>query len=292
MDEYRVPLIASAADMHVVPEHYAPYLYGTVFIAMFAGCLVYYRALTRLGTGGGRVRIDLFGIADMPVVATILIVLGLSAVSAWMVEGPKAAAEAAKFKSEHILPGALQYTIFPLGIVFFFYARNVSAIEVFGLRKVPVLRALGYALGFLIALLPLFFLTTDLTARCLGGDTELQPLVELYREGVRKQDHRVIWHTFLAAAVIAPISEEVLFRGYLYPALKRLIGALPSAVISAVLFAAIHNNAVSLPGLTLLALALTIAFEWSGSLMVPVFIHSLFNSLSLVIAALTAHQPV
>lgn len=292
MDECRVPLIASAADMHVVPEHYAPYLYGMVFIAMFAGCLVYYRALTRLGAGGGRVRIDLFGIADMPVVATILIVLGLSAVSAWMVEGPKAAEAAAKFKPEHILPGALQFAIFPLGIVFFFYARNVSAIDVFGLRKVPVLRALGYALGFLIALLPLFFLTTDLTARCLGGDTELQPLVELYREGVRNQDHRVIWHTFLAAAVIAPISEEVLFRGYLYPALKRLIGALPSAVISAVLFAAIHNNAVSLPGLTLLALALTIAFEWSGSLMVPVFIHSLFNSLSLVIAALTAHQPL
>jgi membrane protease YdiL (CAAX protease family) len=50
-----------------------------------------------------------------------------------------------------------------------------------------------------------------------------------------------------------------------------------------VLFAAIHNNALGFPGLTLLALALTLAYEFTGTLLVPVFMHACFNGISLFV---------
>ena len=263
-------------------------IYSVLFAAMFVGGVVYYRALTRLLDGGGKVRADIFNFIDVPVIGVLVTFFGLTAASAFLLAAP---AEPVVMKGDKILPGALQFALFPFGIAIFLVARNVSLIETFGLRKVGLFRALGYALGFLAALMPLFFLVTDFAARRLGSDAQLQPLVELYQQSVKQRDWTVILHTILAAAVIAPIGEELLFRGYLYPALKRFIGAVPSAFLGALLFAAIHNNAVGLPGLMLLALALTIAYEWSGSLLVPVFIHCFFNSLSLAASAWMASSP-
>ncbi len=280
--------IASATDATAVPQHVAPGVYLLLFGALALGCRVYYRALGRLANDGGRLRRDLLGFPDVPVFVVILTVLGLSVVSAWIVKGP----EASELKAEHILPSAFQFAVFPLGILFFLYARNVSLAEVFGLRKVRPLKAVGYALGFLAALLPLFALASEFASRKLGSDAKLQPLVLLYQEAIRQHDWQVVLHTCLAAAVIAPISEEILFRGYLYQTLKRYIGAVPSAFIGALLFAAIHNNAAGFPGLALLALALTIAFEWSGSLLVPIIMHATFNSMSLAWGAWMASRPL
>lgn len=271
-----------------MPQNVAPAVYVLLAGALALGCRVYYRALGRLADDGGRLRRDLLGFPDVPVLAVILAVLGLSVVSAWVVNPP----DATDLKAEHILAGAFQFAVFPLGILFFLYARNVSIAEVFGLRKVRLLKAAGYALGLLAALLPLLILASEFASRKLGSDAKLQPLVLLYQEAVRQHDWQVVIHTCIAAGVIAPISEEVLFRGYLYQTMKRYIGAVPSAFIGAVLFAAIHNNAAGFLNLTLLALALTIAFEWSGSLLVPIIMHAAFNSLSLAWGAWMASRPL
>ena len=214
--------------------------------------------------------------------------IGLPAVTAWLVKTP----DATELKAEHILPAAFYYAVFPVSILFFLSARNVSIVEVLGLTKVRPLKALGYALGFLAALLPLFVLASEFATRKLGSDAKLQPLVLLYQDAVRQHNWQVVLHTVLAAAVIAPISEEILFRGYIYQTLKRYIGAVPSAFIGALLFAAVHNNAAGFPGLALLALALTIAFEWSGSLLVPIIMHATFNSMSLAWGAWMASRPL
>ncbi len=273
---------ATTTDIPTVPPQYVSISSAVLLWAMVGGFIVYYRALVRMVDGGGRLRRDMLGIPDIPVVAVLLFVLGLIAVYTWLPKGPPA-----PMNSAQILPGALEFAVFPLGILVFLNARNISIIEFFGLRKVPVVTALGYALGFLVALLPMFVVATEFATRKLGGEAKLQPLVELYQAAVRNRDWTVIWHTCIAAAIIAPISEEILFRGYLYQALKRFIGPIPSAILGAVLFAAIHPTAAGLPGLTLLALALTIAFEWSGSLLVPIVMHALFNSLSLAWGAWT-----
>ena len=283
-----VIFLATTAEAPAISEQYATIASVVLLVGLLVGCIVYFRTLIGLADEGGRVRMDLFGFPDMPVLGVLVTYFGLMAASFWLSnEQPKPV----EIKLEDVLPVALGIAAFPLGVIIFFIARNVDLIALFGLRKVPVFKALGYALGFLAALFPLLLLASLLTSRLLGKEAQLQPLMDFYMKGVMERDWRVIWRTVLAVSVIAPIGEEILFRGYIYPAMKRVIGALPAAFLAALLFAAIHNSAAGMATLTVLALALTVAYERTGSIIVPMVMHALFNSTSLLYAAYAASQP-
>lgn len=86
----------------------------------------------------------------------------------------------------------------------------------------------------------------------------------------------------LCACLIIPVAEEVIFRGYLYPALKRFSDPWLAALVSAMVFAVLHLHVPSLLPLCLFGLLLTAAYEWTGSLWVPVSIHTLFNTFTVV----------
>lgn len=75
----------------------------------------------------------------------------------------------------------------------------------------------------------------------------------------------------------APLMEEVVFRGYLYPVLKRMGGAWLAAVTVSLFFAAAHLEGEYLLGRFLLSLILIMAYELTGSLWAPFGIHFLNN---------------
>lgn len=77
--------------------------------------------------------------------------------------------------------------------------------------------------------------------------------------------------------VIAPIVEEIIFRGYLYRLLKSKIPIAFSMIISSTLFAIIHFNTLSYTLLFVLSIFLTYIYERNGSIVCPIIIHSLFN---------------
>ena len=72
--------------------------------------------------------------------------------------------------------------------------------------------------------------------------------------------------------------------------LARSLGRAPSAIFTSVFFAAVHDKLAILPGLTLLALCLTLAFEFTGSLLVPIVMHMVFNAISLLVMWLQVNQ--
>lgn len=78
----------------------------------------------------------------------------------------------------------------------------------------------------------------------------------------------------LAGVVLAPSAEELLFRGILFRRLLRRMGALPAALVSSVLFGALHADHV---GATLLALALMVLYAETGSLWASIAAHALSN---------------
>jgi hypothetical protein len=92
----------------------------------------------------------------------------------------------------------------------------------------------------------------------------------------------------LAAVVLAPFGEELLFRGVLQSMLRRYLHSPWVAIsITSVLFAAIHYPFIdSLPALFALSLVLGCSYERTGRLYSPIMIHMLFN-LVMVIDALT-----
>ncbi len=85
-----------------------------------------------------------------------------------------------------------------------------------------------------------------------------------------------------AAILLAPVAEEALFRGILYPAVKQ--AGFPRLALwgTAVLFAAVHMNLVTFAPLTVLALVLTALYERTNNLLAPITAHALFNALNFV----------
>jgi membrane protease YdiL (CAAX protease family) len=94
---------------------------------------------------------------------------------------------------------------------------------------------------------------------------------------------------FVAAVVLAPLAEELLFRGLLFRALRQRRGVHSAALVSSVVFAVVHVDvAVSQPlalvGLILVGVVLAHAYERTGSLLVPIAGHAAFNGITLVVA--------
>lgn len=108
--------------------------------------------------------------------------------------------------------------------------------------------------------------------------TDLRPFVGLVRSPQ--------WP--LAAAVVgigAPLSEELLFRGFLLSALAQTrLGFRGAAVVSTLAWAALHAGYSALGLAEVFAIGLF--FSWllwrTGSLWVPIFCHALYNSLILL----------
>jgi len=92
---------------------------------------------------------------------------------------------------------------------------------------------------------------------------------------------------FLSLVVGAPLAEELLFRGLLYPVLRAAIGATGGAIVTGLLFGAVHFNAAAFIPLSLMGAQLCAAYERTGDLRVPVGAHALFNFLSLAVTILT-----
>ncbi|MDJ0942113.1 MAG: type II CAAX endopeptidase family protein [Kiloniellales bacterium] len=91
----------------------------------------------------------------------------------------------------------------------------------------------------------------------------------------------------LVAAGLGPLVEELLFRGLLYAWLRRHLGVLISASISAALFASVHAIPWLMPSLFAIGVVLALLYERSGSLWPAIVVHGAYNAINLVLLALT-----
>lgn len=115
--------------------------------------------------------------------------------------------------------------------------------------------------------------------------------VETVQESVRAlqnaEDPSILaWMSF-AALVAAPICEEVIFRGYCYPVLKKYGGAIASMVVTSLVFACAHGNLSSALPLFLLGMLLVYTYERTNSLWAPVAVHFLFNTATVMMQFLS-----
>jgi membrane protease YdiL (CAAX protease family) len=102
---------------------------------------------------------------------------------------------------------------------------------------------------------------------------------------------------FLGAAVLAPIGEEFLFRGYVFNTLRRLWGLAPAFLLSALLFSLAHSLAATegVIGLLVPAFAMGLLLAWgmqrTGSLLPCVIAHGMNNGLALIGLLVCVNNP-
>ncbi|MFM9853659.1 MAG: lysostaphin resistance A-like protein [Sphingomonadaceae bacterium] len=89
---------------------------------------------------------------------------------------------------------------------------------------------------------------------------------------------------FTAVAVIAPLVEELLFRGYLQTALAHRVPPLAAVALSALAFAAVHMQLYATPALWVLGFAFGYLYYKTGSLRFNIVLHMLNNGLALALS--------
>ena len=165
----------------------------------------------------------------------------------------------------------------------FLKLRNFQLTKLTGISRLSFRRAFITGFVLLIVAYPLIVMADWLTARAAGAsETSRQGIIELF-SGSQLLEQRVL--IIVLAVVVAPFAEEFIFRFFLYGVLRRYAGRVIALMISAVLFAAVHAHLPSFAPLFVLGACFTLAYEWSGSLLVSMTMHSIFNSLTLLALA-------
>ena len=92
---------------------------------------------------------------------------------------------------------------------------------------------------------------------------------------------------FVLAGIWAPLVEESMFRGAFYHHLRGRMGAVLSALIVGVVFAAIHpQGLVGLPVLASIGIVFALIREWRGSIIGSMAAHAVHNTAALTVLVL------
>jgi membrane protease YdiL (CAAX protease family) len=105
---------------------------------------------------------------------------------------------------------------------------------------------------------------------------------------ILQSSRSAVYLTALMATFTAPLTEEIVYRGVLYPAFRKNSGAMPAIFIVTILFALVHvpqyyPSYGTILAICLLSLTLTIIRAWTISLLPCVVIHTLFNGVQSVL---------
>ena len=257
-------------------------LHFLVFAVLLAppGILIFGRMLARIRAQGGRVTTEKFGIPDY---FMGFFLAGVFAMGVLVTAGRSPTTPVANaLKAEDIMENMMGSFLILSIVLGFLLVRRIPLREVFGLQKVGVVKA-GITGGLLMAaIFPILMVATMFMQVLLREQAKEQEVVQVFRHAAGTNQTSMVATLFFMAVVVAPVFEEVVFRGYLYGVFKRWSGPIASLIFTAVLFAALHQSVTVLPSLVLLAAGLTIAYEWSGSLLVPIAMHASFNCINLI----------
>lgn len=131
--------------------------------------------------------------------------------------------------------------------------------------------------ALLFALVPMQFFMNEIS---LSVDKLLPPpgwFMELFARLFESDSG--IWSGVLRVVVLAPIIEELIFRGVIFSGFQRIYSAFWAIFFSALLFSLFHLNPWQLGPTFLLGLLLGFVRLRTGSLLAAIFTHSLHNGM-------------
>lgn len=236
----------------------------------------------------GKVTTSQFNQIDLLGVGLFLLIFGAILIMAQA--PPEVGADGEPPKEVKVTPTIMivgmisQQVVFVLIVFALMMFRGTNFVDLFGLRwkkagYLLFIAPAGVILVYLFGFALYFLGYNEWLQNTFGEDSKLQETVRVYQE-----IHAVTIRIMMAFTVVilAPLCEEVLFRGYIYGATKKFSDRFFACLFSSLLFSVVHYNINALLPLLFLAILLTIAYELTGSLWAPISIHALFNASTLI----------
>jgi len=117
----------------------------------------------------------------------------------------------------------------------------------------------------------------------LGGEAPTQDVVEAVADAIGQGERLLV---FIGVVLLAPVSEEVVFRGVLLGALRRTRSERFAVVMSAAVFAGVHlldpNAVLAVPFLFVIGIVTGRAVVVTGRLGRAIAIHAGFNAVTVL----------
>ena len=174
------------------------------------------------------------------------------------------------------------YAACATGILMSKYELNLN--DVFGVKTGPSIELLPIAFIIGFAIVPVMLL---LQMGCIYLFKQMNISIEAQQsiQTLRSFDTPTQIAVFSIMPVIqAPLVEEILFRGILFPAMRFTIPRWLAYLIPALLFAGVHLSLLNLVPLFVLALFFAWQYEKTGNLLCPILTHAGFNLCNILIA--------
>ena len=181
---------------------------------------------------------------------------------------------------ELIRDSSIGYAVITGLVATLVFGRGLSPQKAFGLWPSQPLRVVALAVACIVLTLPIVILAEELTSLLGHSASDGDDMVRYLRGQLSLADSA---NAIVLAVIIAPITEEVVFRGYLYGVIKKYGGQVAAMATTALLFAAVHQNIPAIPALFLLAVGFTLAYELTGSLWAPILMHMLYNLVQVIV---------
>jgi membrane protease YdiL (CAAX protease family) len=155
-------------------------------------------------------------------------------------------------------------------------------------------REAALAIPVVLTLLMLL-ITAGLILNRLAPHTKVTP--EAFEQAAWSGDYPFLIVVGLLAVTVAPVCEEVFFRGFLYDALRSRMPVLLAAILQSLLFAALHTfGAMHNVAVFFLGLILTAVYQWRKTLLAPIFVHAGNNLIAMlglvVLMVVSANSPI
>ncbi|MBW3041543.1 CPBP family intramembrane glutamic endopeptidase [Prochlorococcus marinus] len=149
----------------------------------------------------------------------------------------------------------------------------------------PIKEGILKALAGWLMIMPLVLLVGWLMNEVIGDQGGSNPLLEL----VLSSDEFIpLFFLLITTVVLAPVFEELVFRGVLLPVLVSKVGKISGVLFSALIFALAHLSVGELPPLFVLGVGLGLMRLSSGRLFPCALMHSLWNGVTFASLMLVA----
>jgi len=166
-----------------------------------------------------------------------------------------------------------------LGVVWYFAIhRRKSRLRDLGLRYYSIGKTVWYSFLALLAIFLVSFLYVFLMNSLFSIEAPSSKIEVLVRN--RSLSSNIL---LVVVTLIAPFSEEVFFRGFLYSAFKKNWGVNAGLFLSSLLFAAVHLELYSFIPLMIIGWILAYMFEKTKSLVPAIFLHGVYNLILILI---------
>jgi membrane protease YdiL (CAAX protease family) len=163
-------------------------------------------------------------------------------------------------------------------VLYFVVVKCRERLPALGLRFESILNNILSGIAAYIFIVPLLFMVLIFSIwflDLLGYSPPSQPIFEVFMEEKRS---RVLFFLTIFVSLFGPIIEEMFFRGFMYSAIKKRLGFLGAAFLSASIFSLLHTNIVSFLPIMMLGALLAYLYERTGSLVAPITVHIVHNS--------------